>query len=113
MNEESLEKIRKWSENHENAGQGIVFVRMLLKDLDAAERRAELTEGLLLKCDEAKQEAERLFISDHDKLIKWIERAEVVEQLATRLRHTCGSWLRSISIMRIGGMTQTPINGSG
>src|SRR3989304_447987 len=86
MNEESLEKIRKWSENHENAGQGIVFVRMLLKDLDAAERRAELTEGLLLKCDEAKQEAERLFISDHDKLIKWIERAEVVEQLATETK---------------------------
>ena len=39
MNEESLEKIRKWSENHENAGQGIVFVRMLLKDLDATEQR--------------------------------------------------------------------------
>ena len=54
--------------------------------LDAAKQRAELTEGLLLKCDEAKQEAERLFISDHDKLIKWIERAEVVEQLATETK---------------------------
>ena len=50
--------------------------------LDAAKQRAELTEGLLLKCDESRQEAERLFLIEHDKLTKWIERAEAAEQRA-------------------------------
>ena len=49
-------------------------------------RRAELTEGLLLKCDEAKREAERLFLSEHDKLTKWIERAESADQHAAEAK---------------------------